>query len=273
MFIDTHAHLNDPRYDADREAVIQRAAEQGVTQILCIGIDVATSRQALELAEAYEGVYATVGLHPHDAKTADADTFAALRRLADHPKVVAIGEIGLDAYRDLSPRETQEEIFRSLIQLAHEKELPLVIHNRDAHGNVLRILDEEEGWARGGVMHCFSGTPGQAQIYLDQGFYLGLDGPVTFPNARELQELAAQLPLEQILVETDCPYLTPHPHRGQRNEPGYVRLVAEKIAELQGRSLEEVARVTTANAERLFKIAQGTGPEARRSDPRLKPAG
>lgn len=259
MFIDTHAHLQDSCYDADREAVIRRAAEQGVRRILCIGIDVATSRQAVELAGAYEGVYATVGLHPHDAKTADADTFAALRRLAEHPKVVAIGEIGLDAYRDLSPRPMQEEVFRSLIQLAHEANLPLVIHNRDAHGNVLRILDEEDGWACGGVMHCFSGTRGQAQIYLDRGFYLGLDGPVTFPNARELQALAAQLPLDRLLVETDCPYLTPHPHRGKRNEPGYVHLVAEKIAELQGKPLEEVARVTTANAEQLFRIAQGTG--------------
>lgn len=258
MLIDTHAHLNFPDFAEDLAAVLERAAAQEVERIICIGTALASSRKALALAEAHPGLYATVGIHPHDARTADAAALSQLREWAQHPKVVAIGEIGLDFYRNLSPREVQERIFRDQIALAHEMNLPLVIHDREAHEAVMTVLEEEEAWTLGGVMHCFSGDKALAQKVMEHGFYLGFDGPLTFPNARSLQALAAALPLQACLLETDCPYLTPHPHRlqtpRQRNEPAYVRAVAEKMAALQGVSLAEVAAVTTANAKRLFRL-------------------
>jgi len=258
MLTDTHAHLNFPDFEEDLEAVLERAAEQDVRRILCIGTDLASSRKALALAEAQAGLYATVGIHPHEARTADEATLSQLREWAQHPKVVAIGEIGLDFYRNLSPPEVQLRAFRAQIALAQERNLPLVIHDREAHEAVMAVLEEEEAWKLGGVLHCFSGDATLAHKVTERGFYVGFDGPLTFPNARSLQALAAALPLQACLLETDCPYLTPHPYRVQaprrRNEPAYLRAVAEKMAELRGLSLAEVAAATSANAERLFRL-------------------
>jgi TatD DNase family protein len=259
MLIDTHAHLNFPDYDEDRSAVLERAVERGVTRIICIGTDLPSSRKALDLAEAHAGVYATVGIHPHDAKTADESSLTQLREWARHPKVVAIGETGLDFYHDFSPRDVQDRVFRAQIALARDVGRPLVIHDRDAHEAVVAALEEEEAWALGGVMHCFSGDYVLARKVIERGFYVGFTGTVTSPNARSTQSLVSALPLEACLLETDCPYLTPYPYRRQRkrwrNEPAFVRFVAEKIAELRGLSLAEVAVATTANAERLFRLA------------------
>ena len=256
---DSHAHLDDRRFAQDREAVIERAAQAGVTTIITIGFDLTTSRTAVELAHGYPGVYATVGIHPHEAKTVDQTVLAQLRTLGrQQPGVVAVGEIGLDFYRDLSPRHMQRQAFRQQLDLADELGLPVVIHDRDSRGEVLNIL---AGWVRErkndrppGVIHCFSGDAAQARRAVGLGFYIGIDGPVTYPNARKLVEVVRTVPLDRLLIETDAPYLTPEPHRGRRNEPAYVRLVAERIAELHGLPLAEVARITTANARRLFGL-------------------
>jgi len=257
--IDSHAHLDDRRFDKDREAVIDRAAQTGVTRIVTIGADLESSRAAVELARTHQGIYAVVGVHPHDAKTVDARILAELHVLCrQKPHVVAVGEIGLDFYRDLSPRDVQRRAFRQQLELADQVGLPVVIHDRESRGEVLNIL---AGWVRRrpgdrppGVIHCFSGDAAQAQRAVGLGFYVGIDGPVTYPDARKLAEVARTVPLERLLIETDAPYLTPQPHRGQRNEPAYVRLIAERIAELRGLSLAEVARVTTENARRLFDL-------------------
>ncbi len=258
--VDSHAHLDDRRFAQDLDAVIARAAQAGVTRIITIGFDLATSRVAVELARAHQGVYATVGVHPHQARTMDARLLTELRALGrQQPYVVAVGEIGLDFYRDLSPREAQRRAFRQQLALADELGLPVVIHDRDSRGEVLNIL---AGWVRTrqsdrppGVIHCFSGDAAQAQRAVKLGFYIGIDGPVTYPNARKLVEVARTVPLERLLIETDAPYLTPEPHRGRRNEPSHVCLVAQRIAELRGLSLAEVARATTENARLLFGLS------------------
>jgi len=261
--IDTHAHLDMYQFDADRDEVIARAREAGVSRVITIGIDVESSRTAISLAEQYDSIYATVGLHPHNAATASAETWAELRRLARHPRVVAIGETGLDFYRDLSPRDDQRQAFQRQLALAGELGKPIIVHDREAHKDVMNMLRQ---WVQGGhqpsaisyqpvgVMHCFSGDLAMAQEVIEMGFYISIPGPVTFTNARRLPELVRTLPLERLVIETDCPYLTPHPHRGKRNEPAYVRLVAEAIAQIRGIPLEQVAHITTANARALFGL-------------------
>ena len=257
QWVDSHAHLDDRRYEADLLQVVQRAMRAGVTTIVNIGADLASSRASVELAEAYPGIHAAVGVHPHDAAAVDRAALDELRRLAQHPRVVAIGEIGLDYYRDLSPRPQQREAFMAQLDLAAALGKPVVIHDRDAHEETVGLLAE---WVRGGgtprvgVMHCFSGDLNLAQRVLDLGFYIGIDGPVTFANARRLLELARQVPLDRLLLETDCPYLTPHPHRGRRNEPAYVPLIAQRIAEIRDASLVLIAAATSANAARLFGL-------------------
>lgn len=257
--IDSHAHLDDRRFAKDLEAVLERAAQAGVTRIITIGFDPATSQTAVDLARAHPGIYATVGIHPHAAKTVDEAVLAQLRVLSrQQPHVVAVGEIGLDFYRDLSPRHMQRQAFRQQLELADELGLPVVIHDRDSRGEVLNIL---AGWVRArksdrppGVIHCFSGDAAQAKRAVGLGFAIGIDGPVTYPNARKLSEIVRAVPLDHLLIETDAPYLTPEPHRGRRNEPAYVRLVAERIAGLRGLALAEVAKITTANAQRVFGL-------------------
>lgn len=254
MLFDSHAHIDDSRFDSDRLETIERARENGVTGIINIGADMVSSARSVALAQAHEGIYAAVGIHPHDAKAAvNADYDRMAEWVEQEKKVVAIGEIGLDYYYDLSPREVQQEVFIRHIDLARQLRKPIIIHDRDAHGDVMNIVKKE---AKGiiGVFHCYSGSLEMAKEVLKLGFYVSFAGPVTFAKSTKLKEIAAAVPLERLLVETDSPYLTPHPHRGRRNEPAHVRLVAEEVARLRGLSLEAVAEATTQNVKQLFHI-------------------
>ncbi|MBP1765557.1 MAG: ycfH [Firmicutes bacterium] len=250
---DTHAHIDDEQFDPDREEVLGRAAAAEVKYILCAGADMASSARAVALAQAHSTVYASVGVHPHDANSVSEADYQRLAEWAALPKVVAIGEIGLDYYYDLSPREIQQTVFCRQLDLARQTGKPFIIHDRDAHGDILEIVRKQAQGLQG-VFHCFSGSWEMARELLKMDYYLAIGGPVTFKKAAKVQKVAAQIPLDRLLVETDCPYLTPHPHRGHRNEPAYVRLVAEEIARLRNISLEELAAATTANAKRLFGI-------------------
>ena len=254
--IDTHAHLDFARFKRDREQVIERAATAGVKAIMNAGASLTSSQVAVALAEAYPQIYAAVGVHPHDAKTLTGELLEELGTLAVHPKVVAIGEIGLDFFRDLSPRDKQRQAFQQQLALASKAGKPVIIHDRQAHKEVMAILRRwvEGGHQPAGVMHCFSGDLAMAQEAIELGFYISIAGPVTFGKARRLRELVRELPVNKLLLETDCPYLTPHPHRGKRNEPAYVKLVAQELARIKGLSLEEVARITSDNAQALFAL-------------------
>jgi TatD DNase family protein len=254
MLFDTHAHLNAEQYNEDLSEVITRAQEAGVSNIVVVGFDRPTITRAMQLCEAYDFIYACVGWHPVDAIDMTEEDLKWIEELAAHPKVVAIGEMGLDYHWDKSPHDIQKEVFRKQIHLAKKVKLPIVIHNRDATADIVEILREEGAGEVGGIMHCFSGSVEVAKQCLDMNFYISLGGPVTFKNAKKPKEVAAEIPLERLLIETDCPYLTPHPHRGQRNEPSYVKLVAEQIAEIKGLSYEEIARTTSDNAKKLFGI-------------------
>ncbi|NLT95144.1 MAG: TatD family hydrolase [Clostridia bacterium] len=254
MLFDTHAHIDDNRFAGETDQVIARAQKEGVSLIVNVGYDLLHAGQSIALAEKYDFIYASVGLHPHDAKDADEKFWQEIYKLANHPKVVAIGEIGLDYYYENSPRDVQREVFRRQIRVAKDLNLPIIIHNRDAHQDTLSIVREENASLVGGVFHAFSGSWETAREVLNLGFYISVGGPVTFKNARKIVEVVEKTPLSSLLIETDCPYLTPHPYRGQRNEPAYVRFVAEKIAEIKKISYEEVAAVTKENGMRLFKI-------------------
>lgn len=258
MLFDTHTHLNDPKFDEDREQVIERAREEyGVKYMLNVGYNRETIRQTLQLAETYCFIYASVGWHPVEAKDCTAEDLEWIKSMTRHPKVVALGEIGLDYHWDTSPKDMQQAVFRKQIAIAKETGLPIIIHNRDADEDVVRILKEEHAEEVGGVMHCFGGDLSVMEACLDLNFMIGLGGPVTFKNGKLPQKIAEHVPLDRLLIETDCPYLAPHPYRGKRNETGYVRLVAEKIAEIRGMSLEELAQITMQNAFRLFGINEG----------------
>lgn len=252
VLVDSHAHVADQVYDEDRPAVLARAREAGVRWIINVGYDAESSLRTLNLAEREEMVYAVVGFHPHDADKVSEESYIKLSRWCSSPKAVAIGEIGLDYHYDRSPRPQQAQVFRRQIELARELRLPVVIHDRDAHEDVLTILSETGARDTGGVMHCFSGDEELARRVLDLGFYIGLDGPVTFKNGDTARAVARVVPEDRLLIETDSPYLTPVPYRGRRNEPTHVRLVAEAIASLRGISLERLAEITTNNARRLF---------------------
>ena len=254
MLIDTHAHLDDARFDGDRDAMIARAREAGVEHFVTIGCDLTTSRAAVELAERYPFIYATVGVHPHEAKQIGDSWYDDLRRLAQHKKVVAYGEIGLDYHYNHSPPKLQRERFREQITLARELRLPIVVHTREAQDDTIAILKEENAADVGGVFHCFSGDARLAKNALDLGFLLSFSGVITFQNATMLRDIVKTVPMDRILVETDSPYLTPAPHRGKRNEPAHVRLVAEKIAAIQGMTADQIAELTSQNARRVFKI-------------------
>lgn len=254
MLIDTHTHLDAEQFDEDREETISRAVEQGVTRMINIGFNRETIPTTMKLAESYDFIYAAIGWHPQDAITmqeADLDWIAELCR---HEKVVAIGEIGLDYYWDTSPKDVQHAVFRKQIGLARELGMPIVIHNRDAHEDTVRILREEKAHEVGGVMHSFSGSWETAKLCLNMGFHLSFGGPITFKNAKQPKEVLKQTPIDRLLLETDAPYLTPHPYRGKRNESAYVNLVAEAAAELKGLSFQEIAEITTRNALERFSI-------------------
>jgi TatD DNase family protein len=253
MLIDSHCHLDSDQFDPDREAVIQRALDSGVTHLVAIGTGNGPPdlEAGVRLADKYEAFYATVGVHPHDAAKATEETFHRLSQLAQHPKVVAIGEIGLDYHYDFSPRETQHAVFIEQMGLAARAKKPIVIHTREAWDDTISLIREHWDVERGGIMHCFSGGPKEAQQALDLGFYLSFGGIVTFPKALEIQEAARIVPADRILLETDAPYLAPVPKRGKRNEPAYIVETARKLAQLRGVSEQAIAETTTANFRRL----------------------
>lgn len=253
MLTDTHTHLDHPKFEGEREVIVQRAKEAGVTRIINIGFNRETISTTLALSETYECIDAVIGWHPQDAIDCKADDLDYIEHLArTHPKVTALGEMGLDYYWDTSPKDVQHRVFREQIRLARKLGLPIVIHNRDAHADVVSILKEEKAYDVGGVMHCFSGSWEIAKQCLDMNFYISFGGPVTFKNAKQPKEVLDKVPMDRLLVETDAPFLTPHPYRGKRNETGYVRLVAEAAAEIKGMTLEQFAAQTSANADLLF---------------------
>jgi TatD DNase family protein len=254
MLIDTHAHLDMPEFDKDRNEVIKRAQEGGIDYILTVGIDPDSCRSAITLAEQFDFVYAIVGIHPHNAKDVDEASYDFLRTCARHAKVRALGEMGLDFFRNHSPREVQLKRFREQVALAREVRLPVVIHDRDAHRETIDILKEEKASEVGGVIHCFSGDYAMAAACMDMGFYISVPGTVTFTKAQTLQEVVRRIPLERVLIETDCPFLAPVPFRGKRNEPAYVQYVARAIADIKNLSFETVAATTSENARLLFGI-------------------
>ena len=252
QLVDTHAHLNDGRFRNDLPAVLQRAAAAGVKAVVNVGFNLDSSQSGVKLAARYAAVYAAAGLHPHEAKDFSPTALAGLRKLAAAEKVVAIGEIGLDYYYNHSPAAAQKTAFVEQLRLAGELNLPVIIHDRDAHREVLAILREEGLPAAGGVMHCFSGDAAFAVQCLELGLYLSLAGPVTFKQTGTLTEVSRLIPPERLLVETDAPYLAPVPFRGQRNEPAYVAGIVQRIAAVRGEEPETVARATSENALRLF---------------------
>ena len=252
---DTHGHLHFPEFDADRAQMLARARAAGVTRMLTIGTEVPTSRAAMALAEQEPDVWATVGVHPHDAAEADDGALSEIERLAGGARVVAIGEIGLDFFRNLSPRETQERVFRHLIGMARRLRKPVVVHCRDAHTEVLAILADERVSDVGGIMHCFSGDVPIARRCLDLGLLVSLAGPVTYPNARALPDVARFVPADRLVIETDCPFLPPQGYRGKRNEPAYLAITAARVAALRNESVEDLARHASDNARRLLRIA------------------
>jgi len=253
--VDSHAHIHGTEFVADFSSMLERAAQAGVKTIITVGADLQSSRAAVNLAEQHDNIWCAVGIHPHDAATADDNAYREIADLAGKSsKVVAIGEIGLDFYRDRSPRDLQEKVFRRFIGLARDLSLPIIVHDRDAHERVMAILREERADTVGGVLHCFSGDLEMARQCIDMGFYISIPGTVTYPNNSTLHSVVRGIKIEHLLVETDCPYLTPVPHRGKRNEPAFVSLAAAKVAELKGLTLADVARITTLNSERLFRI-------------------
>lgn len=250
--VDSHCHLDDSKFDEDREQVIERARAAGVARMLAIGTGNGPPdlEVAVRQADRYPFVFATIGVHPHDASKAIPETFERLRELARHPKVLAIGEIGLDYHYDFSPRDVQRSVFERQLELAAEAGVPIVIHTREAWDDTMAILRNQ--WRGGGVMHCFTGDVAQASEALEIGFHLSFGGVLTFPKAEAVREAAQIVPEDKLLLETDCPYLAPVPHRGKRNEPGFIVETARRLADVRGRTTGEIARITTANFERLF---------------------
>lgn len=255
MLIDSHAHLQDPALLPDLEAVLARAQAAGVEGIICAGYDLPSSRLAVELAGRYPSVWAAVGLHPENLAALEAETYADLARLAQHPRVVAWGEIGLDYVNGDPDHARQQEAFRRQLVHARALNLPVIIHDREAHADTLALLKEVGARPEAGVMHCFSGSSALAQECLALGYYISFAGPVTFKNARRVRETAQSIPPDRLLCETDSPYLAPEPYRGTRNEPAHVVEVAAQLADLFGRPLTAFAQQLTANTRRLFRLA------------------
>jgi TatD DNase family protein len=254
MLIDSHAHLEMPDFKKDLEAVIQRAKGSGVEYIFTVGTEKRDWKRALEIADSHPSIYAILGVHPHNAKEIDDQTYPMLKELCRHGKVKAYGEIGLDFFRNLSPRDIQLKRFREQIGLAKELGLPIVVHDREAHQETLEILKSEKAEECGGIIHCFSGDDEMAKVCMDMGFYISISGSITFKNAERFRETVKRIPLESLLVETDAPFITPEPFRGKRNEPSYVRYTAQKVAEIKKVSFEKVAEITAENALRVYRL-------------------
>jgi len=254
MLFDSHAHLNSEKYAEDREELFKRIEASKVSYVMDVGFDLESSMMAVSHAAAHEWCYAAVGCHPHDAKTMDEDSMILFKGLAKKSKVMAIGEIGLDYYYDHSERDVQRHWFRRQIQLALSLGKPIIIHDRDAHGDVMQILKEERAFETKVLMHCFSGSKELAEQYVKLGATLSIAGPVTYKNAHKTVEVVRAIPLEHLLIETDAPYLTPEPFRGKRNEPAYVEYTARRIAEIKGITFEEAAEATLRNAKEFFGI-------------------
>ncbi len=254
MFFDSHAHYYDEQYNPDRYEVLKKAHDSGVDYILSASSDVASAIENISLARQFDFVYAAVGVHPHNVIDINNNIFSALADFAAFPKVVAIGEIGLDYFYDNTPREAQKIAFAKQISMAVNLKLPIIVHDRDAHEDTMTILKNENAKITGGVLHCFSGSVEMAREVLNNNFYISVGGTVTFKNVRKLVDVVRYVPDDRLMIETDCPYLTPEPFRGKRNDSSYIRYTASKIAEIKGTTVEEIARITTANAKRLFNI-------------------
>lgn len=252
--IDTHCHLHFSEYDQDRETVLQRSWESGIDALILVGCDAEDSCQAMTLAQSVPNAFFSAGFHPHEASRWNFDKKQKLEELSLHPKCVAVGEVGLDYYRNLSPKEDQQKVFIEMTTLAKSRGLPLIIHSRQAADEMVSLLKEQGPFPSSGVMHCFSGDSKYLQDCLKLGFYISFAGNLTFANAQELRERAAEVPMERLLAETDCPYLTPVPFRGTRNEPCRITHTIAKLAEIQKKSPEEMAEAAARNARRLFKL-------------------
>ena len=254
MYFDSHAHYDDERFDEDREALIESLKEKGVDFVVNVAADMRSCHTSLQLAEKYPFIYSSVGVHPHDVKDLTEADIEEMRELAKHKKVVAIGEIGLDYYYDNSPREEQRIWFKRQLQLAKELKLPVIIHSREASQETFDII--MESGVKEGVIHCFSGSYELAKEYVKKGFYIGVGGSLTFKNAKKTVEVVEGIGLEHIVIETDCPYLTPVPHRGERNDSSYLKFVVQKIAQIKGISEAEVEMASIQNAKKLFHIME-----------------
>lgn len=253
MFIDSHAHLEMKEFNRDRSEVLARALQAGVRHIITVGTTLSDCAKALSIARQYDPVYAAVGIHPHEVKSIDPQSYDTLKTLAKEDKVVAYGEIGLDFFRNLSPRDIQIRRFGEQLELADELDLPVVIHDREAHSETMTMLRAWKGRKRG-VVHCFSGDKAMARTCIDLGFFISIPGPITFPKSDRLREIVRDIPINRLLIETDAPYLTPHPHRGKRNEPAYVVHTARAIADLKGLLLDEVGQITSQNTKEIFSL-------------------
>jgi len=254
LLFDTHVHLNVKQFQEDREETMQRAFDAGVKYMTVVGFDRETIPLAIQIAEENETIYATVGWHPVDAVDMTDEDLQWIEELLDHPKVVALGETGLDYHWDKSPVDIQKDVFRKQIRLAKKKNMPIIIHNREATEDILDLLEEENAKEVGGIMHCYNDAAKYVERCLNMNFYISFGGTVTFKNAPLPKEAAAEVPLDKLLVETDAPFLAPHPNRGKRNEPAYVKFVAEKLAEIKECPLEEIEKVTTQNAFQVFRL-------------------
>jgi len=253
MLFDTHAHMNDPAFDGDRESVLLGLQEKGISLMMNVGCCRESSLDCIAMAEKYPFVYASVGTHPDSADEVDDAVLEQYRQMvAAHPKVKAIGEIGLDYYYETIPRELQQKAFRLQMELARELQMPVIVHERNAHDDGMRIVKEFKGVT--GVFHCYSGSAEMARQLVDMGWYIGFTGVLTFKNARKAVETAGSIPLDRIVLETDCPFMAPEPFRGKRNDPGYLFRMAERLAEIRGISVEEVRSITTENGKRLYRI-------------------
>ncbi|WP_207204775.1 TatD family hydrolase [Miniphocaeibacter massiliensis] len=251
--IDSHAHLDDEKFNYDRENIIKELKENQVAYVINPGADLESSKRAIELSKEYDFIFPAVGVHPHDAQSFSEEIYNEIKNMAIKDKAVAIGEIGLDYYYDNSPRDKQKEVFKKQLELARELNLPVIIHTRDAYGDTFDILNEFKGEVIG-VMHCYSGSLEMAERYMSLGYYISFAGPVTFKNAKNVKETAENIPMDRLLIETDSPYLTPTPNRGKRNEPKYVKYVAETIAELKDVPVSDVIEASRENARNLFKL-------------------